>query len=302
MTNDLERFDESTGELQAEIVSVSALGAINRSEVECQLDAAHKYPRFTARRGIQQWSNEVKTLATITRAVAESCIYTLKRNGPDGKPKPIVGQSIRFAEIVASTWGNLHVASRILSVEDRCVVSQGGAWDLEKNLRTTTEVRRNIVTKNGNRFGEDMITVTGNAAAAIARRNAIFAVVPKAYRDPIFEQVRAVAAGDAKELGARREEVVAKLVALGAKKENILNAVGAATIADIGVDHLTVLIGFGTSIKDGGITVAAAFPDPQELAPTPAPESEGRRVKLGGDKKPVVTIDDSAVKPEDAIK
>ena len=63
-----------------------------------------------------------------------------------------------------------------------------------------------------------------------------------------------------------------------------------------------MLIGFGTSIKDGGITVAAAFPDPQELAPTPAPESEGRRVKLGGDKKPVVTIDDSAVKPEDAIK
>ena len=290
----MERVDETTGELQAEIVSVSAIGAINRSEVECQLDAAHKYPRFTARRGVQQWGNEVKTLATITRAVAESCIYTLPRKGPDGKPKPIVGQSIRFAEIVASTWGNLHVASRIIAVEDRCVVSQGGAWDLEKNLRTTTEVRRNIVTRNGQRFGEDMITVTGNAAAAIARRNAIFAVVPKAYRDPIFEQVRAVAAGTAAELGARREEVMVKLVGMGAKKENILHAVGAATIADIGVDHLTVLIGFGTSIKDGGITVAAAFPDPSEAAPTPAPETEGRRIKLGGDKgkeKPRVTVE-----------
>jgi hypothetical protein len=281
MTNDLERFDESTGEMTPEVVSVSAIGAINRSEVECQLDAAHRYPRFTARRGVREWGNEVRTLATITRAVAESCVYALKRNGPDGKPKPIVGQSIRFAEIVASTWGNLHVASRIVAVEADCVVAQGGAWDLERNLRTTTEVRRNILTKNGNRYGADMITVTGMAAAAIARRNAINAVVPKAYRDPIFEQVREVAAGTKAELGKRREEVIAKLVAMGAKRENILNTVGAATIEDVGVDQLTILIGFGTAIKDGGITVAVAFPDPVEAPPTPGPEEEGRRMKLG---------------------
>ena len=289
MTNDLERFDESTGEMQAEIVSVSAIGAINRSEVECQLDAAHKYPRFTPRRGLQQWSNEVKTLATLTRAVAESCIYTLPRKGPDGKPKPIVGQSIRFAEIIASTWGNLHVASRIIAVEDSCVVAQGGAWDLERNLRSTTEVRRNILNRNGGRYNADMITVTGMAAAAIAKRNAINSVVPKAYRDPIFEQVRAVAAGTASELGKRREEVVEKLVAMGAKKENILHAVGAATIADIGIDHLTILIGFGTSIKDGGTTIAAAFPDPQETAPMPTQAEEGRRISLG--KKNVVKVE-----------
>ena len=296
-TTDMEAYDPSTGELESQVVSVSAIGAINRSEVECQLDAAHRYPRFTRQRGVQQWSNEVKTLATITREVAESCIYTLPRKDKNGKPKPIVGQSIRFAEIVASTWGNLHVASRIVAVEAGNVVSQGGAWDLEKNLRTTTEVRRNILTRNGQRYSEDMITVTGNAAAAIARRNAIFAVVPKAYRDPIFEQVRAVAAGTKADLGKRRQEVIDKLIKMGAKAENICPAIGVATVEDIGIDELTILIGLGTAIKDGGSTVEQAFPSPQAEAPSPSPAEEGKRMSLGG-KKPVVTVDSSAVPSE----
>jgi hypothetical protein len=293
---ELERFDEGTGEITGEVVNVSAIGAINRSEVECQLDAAHKYPRFTARRGVQQWSNEVKTLATTTRAIAESCIYTLPRKDKNGKPKPIVGQSIRFAEIIASTWGNLHVASRIVAVEGGIVVSQGGAWDLERNLRTTTEVRRNILTRNGQRYSEDMITVTGNAAAAIARRNAIFAVVPKAYRDPIFEQVRSVAAGTAKELETRRAEVIDRLVALGAKRENICPAIGVATVADIGLDQLTILIGLGTAIKDGGTTIDVAFPDPVQDAPSPGPDAEGRKMKLG--KQVTIECGDQPAEPK----
>jgi len=294
MSDELERYDPTTGEMEVAPVNVTAIGAINRSEVECQLDAAHKYPRFTRNRGVQQWSNEVLTLSTITRGVAESCIYTLPRKDKNGKPKPIVGQSIRFAEIIASTWGNLHVASRIVAVEDGCVVSQGGAWDLEKNLRTTTEVRRNILTSSGRRYSEDMITVTGNAAAAIARRNAIFAVVPKAYRDPIWERVRSVAAGTAVDLEKRREEVITKLVDnLKVKRENICPALGVATEKDIGIDELTVLIGLGTAIKDGGTTVEAAFPDPPKDAPAPTEAEEGKRTKLdlGNGKKTTVKIE-----------
>lgn len=286
--DELERYDPTTGELAepVEVMSVTAVGAINRSEVECQLDAAHKYPRFSRVRGIQKWSDEVLNLATLSKGVAESCIYTLPRKDKNGKPKPIVGQSIRFAEIIASTWGNLHVASRIIAVEDNCVVAQGGAWDLEKNLRTTTEVRRNILTSNGHRFSEDMITVTGNAAAAIARRNAIFAVVPKAYRDPVWERVRAVAAGTMQDLEKRREEIIGKLVEnLKVKRENICPALGVATEKDIGIDLLTVLIGLGTAIKDGGTTVEVAFPDPPAESPAPSQEEEGRKMKLGGKKE-----------------
>jgi len=282
--NELQTFDPSTGEID-QIVNITSAGAIARSEVECQLDAAHKYPRFTARRGIKQWSDEVLTLATLTKEVAEACIYTLPRKDKNGVPKPIVGQSIRLAEIIASTWGNMHVASRIVGEEEGAIVVQGGAWDLEKNLRVTAEVRRNITTRNGQRFSEDMVTVTAMAASSIARRNAIFSVVPKAYRDPIFARIRAVATGTAADLEKRRGEVLDKLVKLGAKRANICPAIGVASEADIGIDELSLLIGLGTAIKDGGSTVEQAFPDPVQ-APAPTQAEEGRRMKLGDKGKP----------------
>ena len=281
--NELQTFDPTTGEVE-QIVNMTAMGAIARSEVECQLDAAHKYPRFTARRGIKHWNDEVLTLATLTKEVAEACIYTLPRKDKNGKPKPIVGQSIRLAEIIASTWGNMHVASRIVGVEDGCIVVQGGAWDLEKNLRVTAEVRRNIMTRSGQRFSEDMVTVTAMAASSIARRNAIFSVVPKAYRDPIFARIRAVATGTAADLEKRRGEVLEKLTKLGVKRANVCPAIGVASEADIGIDELAILIGLGTTIKDGGSTVEGAFPDPAPAAPAPTEAEEGRRMKLGGDK------------------
>ena len=289
--NELQTFDPSTGEVD-QIVNVTAAGAIARSEVECQLDAAHKYPRFTRQRGIKQWSDEVLTLATLTREVAEACIYTLSRKDKNGKPKPIVGQSIRMAEIIASTWGNMHVASRIVGVEDGAIVVQGGAWDMEKNLRVTAEVRRSVTGRSGQRFSEDMVTVTAMAASSIARRNAIFSVVPKAYRDPIFSRIRAVATGTAADLEKRRGEVLDKLVKLGVIRANICQAIGCASEADIGIDELAILIGLGTAIKDGGSTIEQAFPDPRADAPAPTQDEEGRRMKLGGSR---VTVDMSAV-------
>lgn len=296
MTDDLEKYDPTTGEVaEIEAVNVSALSAINRSEVECQLDAAHKYPRFTARRGIKQWSQEVKELATLTRDVAESCIYTLERyDNKQNKKVYIIGQSVRFAEIIASTWGNMHIASRIASIDDDCVIAQGGAWDLERNLRMTTEVRKNIKGKNGNRYSADMITMTGMAAAATAKRNAIFDVVPKAYRDLIFEEVRQVAVGKKAELSKRRLEIIERLKSLGAKESNIYSTLRVASIEDVGMDELTALIGLGTSIRDGVQTAAQAFPDPPMEAPTPPPEQEGRRMKFGNrqekEAEPRVTV------------
>jgi len=109
--------------------------------------------------------------------------------------------------------------------------------------------------------------------------------VPKAYRDPIFARIRAVATGTAADLEKRRGEVLDKLVKLGAKRANICPAIGVASEADIGIDELALLIGLGTAIKDGGSTVEQAFPDPVQ-APAPTQAEEGRRMKLGDKGKP----------------
>lgn len=253
-----------------QVVPVSAMSALAKSEVEAQLDAAHRY-----KRSVNRFLQEATGLATVTQEVAESCIYSIPRDG-----KQIAGPSVRLAEICASSYGNLHVAARIVDVEEDNVVAQGVAWDLEKNLRVTVEVRRRIKGKSGRRFSDDMITVTGNAAASIALRNAIFRVVPRAYIDRIYDKARQVAVGDAKTLATRRAQVLDRLQKMGATSDRVVAKLGVAGVEDIGVEQLEVLIGLGTAIKDG-MPVDEAFPEP--TAPV-APIEEGRRVSLKGNK------------------
>ena len=253
-------------------VSLGAVGAINKSEVEAQLDAAHKY-----KRSITSFLREASQLATITREVAESCIYTLKRGG-----KMISGPSVRLAEICASAYGNLHVGARVVDVEDREIVAQGIAWDLEKNLRVTIETRRRITKSNGTRYDDDMIMVTGNAASSIALRNAVFRVVPRSYVDSIYNKVKAVAVGDAKTLATRRAELLDRLQKLGVSQDRVLARLEKKGVEDIGLDEMELLIGLGTAIRNGEQQIDDAFPEPP---PPPVPAGQdGKRVSLRGTK------------------
>lgn len=241
----------------------SAVAVFARSEIESQLDAAHRYPR-----SVQRFMKEAVGLACLTRPVAESCIYALPRGG-----KVISGPSVRLAEICASAYGNLHVAARVLGAEDREVVAQGVAWDLEKNLRVTVEARRRITNKKGVRFDDDMITMTGNAAGSIALRNAIFRVVPRAYIDAIYAKVREVAVGNASTLAGRRAEVVERLQKIGVPIERIFPRVEKIGIDDVGLAELEVLIGLGTAIKDGKMPIDEAFP------PLPGPATGAKKLQ-----------------------
>lgn len=253
-------YDDDTRETEALVTYGGAAGtaALNRSEVECQLAAAHQF-----RRSIKSFVAEATTLATLSVPVAESCIYAIPRDG-----KTIAGPSVRLAEIIASAYGNMHVGARIVDVDDREVVAQGVAWDLEKNLRVTVETRRRITGKSGRRFSDDMITVTGNAAASIALRNAIFRVVPRAYVDTVYEQVRKVAVGNAATLSGKRTEVLARLSKLGATQDRVLSRLGKHGVDDIGLEDLELLIALGTAIKTGGTTVDEAFPEPAPQTPS----------------------------------
>jgi hypothetical protein len=90
--------EESAGELvRAE--NVQAIAQLNQSEIVCQLDAAHKYPRKRS-----AFMREAIEISTATKEIAESCMYALPRGG-----KTIAGPSVRLAEIMASAYGNLHV-------------------------------------------------------------------------------------------------------------------------------------------------------------------------------------------------
>jgi hypothetical protein len=257
-------------ETQVVHVSAGSVGVITKSEVEAQLDAAHRYPR-----SITRFLKEAQALATVTQEVAESCIYSLPRDG-----KIIAGPSVRLAEISSSAYGNLHVGARIVDVEERDIVAQGIAWDLEKNLRVTLEVKRRIVNRNGRRFSDDMIIVTGNAAASIALRNAIFRVIPRSYINSIYDRARMVAVGNAQTLDARRAQVLERLKKIGVPLERILSKLERRGPEEIGLEDLEILIGLGTAIRNGEQRIDDLFPP---VAPAPAaPSEDGKRISMKG--------------------
>lgn len=260
------------------VIEPSAVAAIARSEVMVQLDAAHRYAR-----SIKRFMQHAISLATVNVATAESCMYALPRSG-----KMISGPSVRLAEIVASAYGNLHIGARIVDIGDAHVTAQGVAWDLETNLRITVEIKRKITGKTGQRFNDDMINVTCAAACAIALRNATFSVVPRAYVNQVYDRCKAVAIGKAETLTGRRDDVLARLAKMGADKDRVLNALHLTGIEDIGMEHLEVLIGMGTAIKQGDKTVDEMFPP--VVAEVPGAAQPGRKMSLKRETPPKIKI------------
>ena len=242
---------------QADVLPPTALEAQTRAEYDVAVVTAHRFPRSLAK-----FRSAAESMATIDAEVAASCFYRLSRNGRDGA-KAIEGPSVRFAEIVANAYGNLKFGARITEIGDKEVVAQGMAHDLENNVSTSTEVRRRITTKNGQRFGDDMIAVTCNAACSLALRNAIFKAVPFALAKPIYEKAKQVAVGDARTLADRRTKAMAAFAAMGIDAKRIFARIGVQGADEITLAHLEELLGLHTSIKDGELDAEAEFPQPK---------------------------------------
>lgn len=232
--------------------------ATERASIDSQVATARKYGRSLSR--VKQ---EMLSFATLDEETAQSCFFTLPRGG-----KTIQGPSVRLAEIAVACYEHLRVQARIVTTvttgESPHVIVQAQAYDALKNSAISIEKRRRIVKKKSKEtIDDDDITLATNSCTAIAFRDAVFKIVPKALITPVYEEAKRVAIGDVKSLGVRRTKVVERLKAMGATEPNILHAVGARKVEDITLEHLETLIGLGTSLKDGATTIEEAFPGPK---------------------------------------
>lgn len=262
-------MSDETNLVESHPISPSVL----REEIDIQILTARKYPRSLTR-----FKQQALSMATYDEDTAASCFYTLPRKGEDGV-KMIEGPGIRLAEIVASAWGNLRVAAKVVGEDENFIITQGIAHDLETNFAASVEVRRRITNKQGKKYSADMVAVTANAASAIALRNAIFKVVPKLYVDQIFQIAKKAAVGEASTLSARRATVIERLNKMGATKEMILDLLGKKGIEEIGLEDLEKLIGIGTAIKEGSISVDEAFGVAQKV-PDMTPQARSQASAL----------------------
>ena len=237
---------------QVEVVQVSdadSLAAMTRSEIDVQVATAKKYPRNLAK-----VLNNIETLATMDEEVAGSCFYTLRRQG-----KVIEGPSVRMAEIIASSWGNLRVQSRTIANDGRMITAQGVCYDLESNYAVSCEVRRRITDKSGKTFSDDMQVVTGNAACAIAMRNALFKVVPGALVKRVVDKAKKVSLGESMTLETSRAKMLEYYKTIGVDERQIFDYLSVDKIDEINTDMVVELRGLATAIKEGTTTVKEAF-------------------------------------------
>lgn len=240
---------EDGREVSAMSVEGGTVALLNRSEIDMQVATAHKFPR-----SIKRFRNEALQMVTLNESVAESCIYALPRGD-----KTIEGPSARFAEVVASAWGNCRAGARVVSDQGDFITAQGMFYDCERNVGLTYEVQRRITDKRGNRFNADMIGVTGNAASSIALRNAILKGVPKAFWDDMYQAARAVVMGDFSTLANRRADALKAFISLGISNEQVFAKLGVEGAHDITLEHLVTLRGLITALKEGDTTPEQAF-------------------------------------------
>src|SRR3990170_1373201 len=238
--------DRPDGPEVVEILDGSAsLAAINRAEVDIQIATAKRWPR-----NIMQFKAQARTLATLDEETAGSMFFSLPREG-----KVIDGPSIRFAEVVGSSWKNLRYGARIVGIDEHHVTAQGAAFDLENNLAATVEVKRRITTKHGKRYGDDMITVTSQAAMSIALLNAIFRVVPFALVKDIYEEARAASIGKGKTMAQRRQAAVELFAKWGVGADKMCLIAGRPSLDDLDDEALIKLRGIVTAIREGDTTI-----------------------------------------------
>ena len=239
------------------IKKADALEALNRSEIDIQIATAKQYPR-----DIDKSVERIVKYATVDEETAEECFYSLRRKNKNGADEIIEGPSVRLAEIVAASWGNLRVASQIIANDGRTITARGVCHDLETNVAVSSEVQRRICTKEGKTYSEDMQIVTGNAAGAKAFRNAVFKVVPKATISRALKEIKEAAKGDATKLEETKQKMVRYFATIGVTEPMLLAYLEVESLDDITGDMVVELRGAKNAIKEGTATAKELFIEP----------------------------------------
>lgn len=153
----------------------------------------------------------------------------------------------------------MRTEAKVVQITDKQIISRGTCWDLETNVASAFESGRSIVGKNGARFSNDMITVTGNAANSIAYRNAVFAVIPKAVVEKVYKATQKFITGDLSDeekIIKRRKGAIDFLFdEYAITEEEVVRLCGKQTINQIKANEIALLLGIVQSLKDGDTTV-----------------------------------------------
>lgn len=232
---------------------VEVFEAQERAAIDTQIATAKRYPRDLMR----VKSNSI-AIVSMDKETAESCRYAKPVSG-----KNVTGPSVHLARIICQQYGNIRIQQRIKQVSDRTIVAEAIAHDLETNYAVSVEARRSILTKTGQRYSESVIETNAMGILAIAERNAILKVVPKALTDAVYKAAFNFANGDLSDeqklLTARKKAFDFCLEKYGATETEVIKLLGLRATGQITAEHIADLRGFIQSLKDGEVTADELF-------------------------------------------
>lgn len=235
------------------------------SILQTQVVTAKTYPR-NKEKALQ----EIFDLATSDPEIAAQCYYSLPPR--PGQEKGILGPSVRLAEICFTSWGNIQCDSEIISNNGKQIIVKATCWDLETNSRISETVAKSIVDRQGKTYSSNQQMIAVAAACATAFRNSVFKIVPQAFIDKLYKKCIEIASGaNEKDKMTSRLKKTLQIFEerYHVSEETILEHFHKSSLEELDESHLKELIGIGTSIKDGFISVEEAFGTPKIMSVDP---------------------------------
>ena len=246
---------------KVEILSAE-LASADRAVIDSQIATAKAYPR-----NLKRCRDNSIAIATMNLKTAESCRYSLPRGG-----KKITGASVHLARIVAQQYGNMRVESRVKQITATTIVAEAIAFDLEVNYAVKAEVTKKILDKDGRKYNEDMIVTTGQAACAIAWRNAVLQIIPNSIVDDIYNAALNMVVGDLsneeKMIKARKVWIDYFVSTYSATEQKVLEVFGLRSVNQITAEVLADMKALDQGIKDKMYDAFEVFGDKEKQKST----------------------------------
>lgn len=213
------------------------------AEVQAAYVIAKKFPR-----------NEMQCYSSIIESckrpfLAEQAMYAYPRGGT-----LVTGPSIRLAEAMAQSWGNIDSGIREISQQNGVSVAEAYAIDLQTNARKTVifSVKHERHTKKGITKLTDPRDIYELVANQGARRlrSCILAILPGDVVEAAVEQVKKTMQSSDVPLSEQIKKMVLAFDELGVKVEHLEKRLGHNLDATIPSEIVT-LKGIYKSLKDG---------------------------------------------------
>lgn len=206
------------------------------------------------KRNITAVLSEIEQVATIDINIALSCFYVLFQS--DGKP--FTGISVRFAEIIASSWGNINTGAKVVRNDGVNITVMGFVEDLEKNSRFSVELQRRVVDRNGSPLSAEQVTLATTTTSSVAFRNAIFKAVPAAIFTTVVKKIKAYIKENV-DGSSILNETLEFFRKKGVQDSDIKKRLNVLSLDNLNSDDLFLLIGLKNALNEGDATIVQIF-------------------------------------------